>query len=203
MPRKKTAVTEEDLDGCYFCLNFDLIDAKNPRIVEIPRDFYCDDFMALNPLDIQELLSFQKKYGWIMGARSEMPLMETRKALRPTPSGSVFAGGRAEGFSDQVAGIRASAALFDTVPDEEMVDKHELLKISAVTFREAIATVLDAQRTIRETARVLRDDLPPMTKREAGTALFATEYLAANLAHVAPTIRLSVDGTPPPHNLWD
>ena len=70
------------------------------------------------------------------------------------------------------------------------------MKQSAVTFREAIATVLDAQRAIRNSTRVLRDDLPPVTNFETADAKIAVDYIAMVLNQEFPSIQLVVEGAP-------
>ena len=68
----------------------------------------------------------------------------------------------------------------------------ELIKLGAVSFQEAIFAVLDAQEAIRNTTRVLRDDLPAMTKREAGLAKISSEYVAHFLPNLFPSIELVI-----------
>ena len=138
---------------------------------------------------------FQRKYGQVFGAREKKPFFSgNMELIEPTPDGTVFAGRNAKKYADQLQGIKASAKLFHEVPNEELVDKWELLKLGAVSFREAIAAVLDTQNVIRATTRVLREDLGPMTVRELIAAKEASEYLAAILAHVIPSIELVPSG---------
>ena len=66
----------------------------------------------------------------------------------------------------------------------------QLIKLGAVSFQEAIFAVLDAQAAIRNTTRVLRDDLPTMTKREAALAKISSEYVAHFLPNLFPSIEL-------------
>ncbi len=190
--RKKMAPSEKDLKSCYFCLNLNLIDAgRSQKTVELPEGFYCREFLELNPTDIQEFLAFQRKYGLITGAREQKPYgTEARKRLRPEPDQNVFSGANADLYRRQMEGILASAELYDSVPNREYVDDMELLKLSAVSFQEAIFAVLDAQSAIRNTTRVLRDDLPAMTKREAALAKISSEYVAHFLPRLFPSIEL-------------
>lgn len=195
--KTRTLIHEEDLDSCYFCIYLDkLEDGKTPPTIELPAGFYCNEFLALNPLDISELLSFQQKYGMVQGARRAKPLVDVRERLRPEPDDSVFSGIYETMLRDQREGIVASQAIFDSVPDEEYQETRVLMKHSAVSFREAIATVLDAQRAIRDATRVLREDLPPMTNREAADARFAVDYVALMLNGVFPCVQLTVEGSP-------
>ena len=191
-PRKKTTPTEADLKNCYFCLNLNLIDEnKGPETIELPEGFYCHEFLRLNPADIQEFLAFQRKYGVARGARELKPFgTETMKRLRPEPDHNVFSGSNADYYHHQLEGIMASAELYDSVPNQECVDELELIKLSAVSFQEAIFAVLDAQEAIRNTTRVLRDDLPVMTKREAALAKISSEYVAHFLPNLFPSIEL-------------
>lgn len=193
-PRKKTVPTEEDLKNCYFCLNLDLIDdERGHETIELPEGFYCREFLKLNPTDIQEFLAFQRKYGLVKGAREQKPYgTEMKERLRPSPDRNVFSGSNAGLYRHQLEGIVASAALYDSIPDQEYVDKLELIKLGAVSFQEAIFAVLDAQEAIRNTTRVLRDDLPAMTKREAALAKLSSEYVAHFLPNLFPSIELVV-----------
>ena len=196
-PKTRTVVHEEDLDSCYFCVWLDKMEeAESVTTTELPVGFYCNEFLDLNPLDISELLEFQRRYGMVRGARRAKPLASTRDQLRPEPDDSVFSGIYEVTLREQREGIIASQAIFDTVPDEELQEQRVLMKHSAVSFREAIATVLDVQRAIRDSTRVLRDDLPPMTKREAADAKFAVDYVARMLNGVFPSIQLVVEGSP-------
>lgn len=194
--QKASIVCEEDLDTCFFCPDLDLMEVGGkPKTIKLPSGFYCGEFLALNPLDIQELLMFQHKYGRVVGAREKKPFFSDEKELlEPVPDGTVFAGRNAEKYSQQLRGIQSSAKLFHEVPKEEYVDAEELLKLGAVAFREAIAAVLDTQKVIRATTRVLREDLGPMTVGELVEAKEASEYLAAILAHAVPGIELVPDG---------
>lgn len=196
-PKTRTTVHAEDLDSCYFCLYLANMEVgEEPPAVKLPDGFYCNEFLALNPLDISELLRFQQKYGWIHGARKIKPLTSLREQIRPEPDDSIFAGIYADVLGDQRDGIIASQAIFDSVPDEEYQEERVLMKQSAVTFREAIATVLNAQRAIRDSTRVLRDDLPPMTNREAADAKIAVDYIAMILNQEFPSIQLVIEGAP-------
>ena len=199
-PRKKVSPTEVDLKNCYFCLNINLIDEeRGHETTELPDGFYCHEFLELNPTDIQEFLEFQRKYGLAWGARELKPSgTKVREKLRPEPNHNVFSGSNAIYYRHQLEGIKASAKLYDSVPDQEYVDESELLKLSAVSFQEAIFAVLDAQDAIRNTTRVLRDDLPVMTRREAGLAKISSEYIAHFLPNLFPSIELVAvddDGT--------
>ncbi len=133
------------------------------------------------------------------GARELKPFgTEASEKLRPEPNHNVFSGSNAIYYQHQLEGIKASAKLYDSVPNQEYVDESELLKLSAVSFQEAIFAVLDAQEAIRNTTRVLRDDLPVMTKREAGLAKISSEYIDHFLQTLFPSIELvsiNDDGT--------
>ena len=179
-PRKKVVPTEEDLKTCYFCLNLNLIDEeRGHETVELPEGFYCHEFLNLDPTDIQEFLAFQRRYGVVTGAREHKPFgTKMRESLRPEPDRNVFSGANADYYRHQLEGIMASAELYDSVPDQEYVDEREVIKLGAVSFQEAIFAVLDAQEAIRNTTRVLRDDLPTMTKREVAMAKISSEYVA-------------------------
>lgn len=199
-PRKKASPTEADLKNCYFCLNPNLIDEKRGHeTIELPDGFYCHEFLELDPADIQEFLAFQRKYGLAWGAREPKPFgTEMSEKLRPEPNHNVFSGSNAVYYHKQLEGIKASAELYDSVPNQEYVDERELLRLSAVSFQEAIFAVLDAQDAIRNTTRVLRDDLPVMTKREVGLAKISSEYIAHFLPNLFPSIELVAvddDGT--------
>lgn len=194
--RKKTIPTGEDLKNCYFCLDLSLIDNEEGcETIELPEGFYCHEFLELNPLDIQEFLAFQRRYGVVKGARERKPYgTAAREMFRPDPDGGLFSGANADLYRYQLEGILASAELYDSVPDEEFVHDLELAKLSAVSFQEAIYAVLDAQDAIRNTTRVLRDDLPAMTRREVALAKISSEYIAHFLPNIFPSIELiSVD----------
>ena len=196
-PRRKTTVAKEDLKSCYFCFNLNLIDGeREPETIELPEGFYCHEFLELNPFDIQEFLFFQRRYGLVRGARETKPYgTGMRDLLRPEPKRSVFSGINAEHYREQLEGIEASAALYDSVPDQELIDEGEAVKLGAVSFQEAICAVLDAQEAIRNTTRVLRDDLPAMTRREAALAKISSEYISQFLPALFPSIELvAVDG---------
>lgn len=205
--RKYDVVQKEHLKTCFFAPNTELMEIGKTYTAEIPDDLYRTEFLDLNPLDIQELLFFQRKYGIIRGARAQKHYIarDDRRLLRPEPDGSAFAGSWAETYSEQLAGIEASAALYDTVPTDEYVDVRVLSRIGAASFLEVIAAVLDTQRMIKDTLRVLRDDLPPITKREAGLARMSSEWLAALLPQRAPAVELVFEGMDdnPPMGLMD
>lgn len=191
-PRKKVMPTEEDLKACYFCLNLNLIDEeRGHETIELPEGFYCHEFLRLNPSNIQEFLAFQRRYGIVKGAREQKPSgTGMRESLRPEPDHNVFSGANAGYYRHQLEGILASAELYDSVPDQEYVYDRELIKLGAVSFQEAIFAVLDAQAAIRNTTRVLRDDLPTMTKREAALAKISSEYVGHFLPNLFPSIEL-------------
>ncbi|MCR4869837.1 MAG: hypothetical protein K5859_00900 [Atopobiaceae bacterium] len=190
--RTKTVVEKRDLKTCYFCYDLELMDGKREkRMTALPEGFYCGEFLRLDPTNIQEFLVFQQKYGLVYGAREHKPFgTETLERLRPEPDHNVFSGINGEGFSYQLEGIEASAAIFDSRPEQDLVEMDEASKLGAVSFLEAIAAVLDAQQAIRDTTRVLRDDLPTMTKREAGLAKISSEYVARFLPYLFPSIEL-------------
>ena len=190
--RKYKIVQKEHLKTCFFAPNTELMEIGKDYIVEIPDDLYRTEFLDLNPFDIQELLRFQRKYGIIKGARAQKHYIawNDRRLLRPEPNGLAFAGSWAETYSDQLAGIKASAALYDTVPTDKYVDVRVLARLGAVSFLETVSTVRNSQNMIRETLRVLRDDLPPVTKREAVLAKMSSEWLAALLPQEAPVVEL-------------
>lgn len=191
-PRKKVVPAEEDLKTCYFCLNLNLIDEdRGHETVELPEGFYCHEFLSLDPTDIQEFLAFQRRYGVVTGAREHKPFgTKMRESLRPEPDHNVFSGANANYYRHQLEGIMASAELYDSVPDQEYIDEREAIKLGAVSFQEAIFAVFDAQEAIRNTTRVLRDDLPTMTKREVAVAKISSEYVAHFLPSLFPSIEL-------------
>lgn len=194
--RKRILVEDEDLDTCFFSLmiSFEECDDRNNHTpFSLPKGFYCGEFLDLDPRNIQDFLFFQRRYGVVYGARERKPVFtDVKERLRPEPDHNVFAGVNGELFAEQLKGIRSSEALFDEVPDEEMCDKFELLKLSAVSFREAIAAVEDAQWAIRATTRVLRKDLPSMTRKEAAEAKWASEYVTKFLPKAFPSLELVV-----------
>lgn len=195
-PRSKTVVEPQDLDTCCFTMNMRLIQEGAQPTHVLPKGFYCNEFLDLNPLDIQDLLAFQRKYGRITGARKHKPYDEDmHAALRPEPDGDVFAGARERRYVDQLAGIKASQALYDAVPNEEFVDAILINQLSAVSFREAIAAVLDAQAVVRDLLRVQQEDLGPMTVLEALNAMEASEYLSIILGKAVPLIQIVTEGT--------
>lgn len=191
-PRTKVTVEKSDLKTCYFCYDLELMDDKREkRMTALPEGFYCGEFLRLDPTNIQEFFVFQKKYGLVYGARERKPFgTETLERLRPEPDHNVFSGINAEDFRYQLEGIEASAAIFDSRPDQDLVEIDEASKLGAVSFLEAIAAVLDTQEAIRATTRVLRDDLPTMTKREAGLAKIYSEHVARFLPNLFPSIEL-------------
>lgn len=202
-PRQKTTVDSDDLDSCYFSLNTELMpDGPQPTHV-LPKGFYCNEFLNLDPFDIPELLAFQRKYGRVVGARTRIPY-ETgaRAAIRPEPDGDIFAGIRGERHADQLSGICASQRLFDAVPDDEFVEAHLIFQLSAVSFREAIATVLDAQGVVRSLLRVQQETSNPMTTLEVLRAKDAAEYLSIILGKTVPSIRL-IAGSPKGERFYD
>lgn len=197
--RAKTTVATEDLDSCYFALNTKLMKKGRQPTHTLPKGFYCNEFLGLNPLNIQELLLFQRKYGIITGARKRKPYdTDMRSCLRPEPDGDVFAGVREKRHAQQLLGVMASQTLYDTVPDEEFVEEDILNRLSAVSFREAIAAVIDAQDVVKSLLRVRREDLGPMTMLEAGLAMDAAEYLSIVLGKAVPAIQLVVEGSDRP-----
>ncbi len=183
-------VQREHLKTCFFAPNMSKIEADSPTTVEVPQDLYCNEFLKLNPLDIEELLKFQRKYGTICGARANKHLIfiNLKEHLRPEPDGFVFSGQWLSKHADQYEGIKASAEIFDSIPDDEYIEESESCKLGAVTFQECIATVLDTQKVIKDTLRVLRDDLPKITVREALTAKESVEWLASLLPNRMPII---------------
>lgn len=194
--RKYETVRQEDLKTCFFAPNARLIDPGKSYVVEIPNDLYRTDFLKLNPFDMQEMLYFQRKYGIITGARELKHYMsqDDRRYLRPAPDGTVFAGSWAETYADQREGILASAALYDSVPEDECIDECMADRLGAVSFQEAIFAVVDAQNVIKDTLRILRDDLPLPTRREVGYAKMSSEWLAALLPKAMPVVELVCDG---------
>lgn len=194
--REYEVVQKEHLETCFFAPNTELMEVGKTYVTELPDDLYRTEFLDLNPFDIQALLRFQQKYGIIKGARAQKHYIarDDRRLLRPEPDGTAFAGSWTETYSDQLSGIAASAALYDTVPMDEYVDVRVLARLGAVSFLETVSTVYDAQRIIRETLRILRDDLPPVTKREAALAKMSSEWLAALLPQKAPVVELVYEG---------
>ena len=196
-PRKKTHVIESDLDSCFFAPNTNLI-RKGERLPThtLPEGLYCNEFLKLDPFDIQDLLAFQRRYGRILGARERKPYgTELRELIRPEPDHNVFSGINAEIYGQQLLGIKASQRLYDSIPSEEMVDDRSLNKLGAVSFREAISAVLDAQDAVRSLIRVLRKDLGILSKRELYQAKTAASYVALFLPRCHPSIDLVVTGT--------
>lgn len=186
----------EILKTSYFALDLEHIEIGKTYVTEVPDDLYRTEFLNMNPFNIDELFQFQRKYGIIKGAREQKHYMarDDRRLLRPEPDGSVFAGSWAKTYSGQLEGIRASAALYDTVPEAEFVETEVLARLGAVSFLEVMSTVLDAQRLIKDTLRVLRDDLGPITKRDVGMAKMSSEWLAALLPYEAPAVELVYEG---------
>lgn len=197
-PKTRGIVEPEDLDSCYFCLLLSEMGLdETPPTIELPPDFYCNEFLALNPFDIAQLLTFQRRYGRIFGARKVKPLISLMERLRPEPDESVFAGINESALHAQREGILASQTIFDSVPNEECQEERVLMRRSAVAFSEAIATVIDVQNAIRDSTRVLRDDLPPITNRELGDAVIAVTYIALMLNKVFPSIQLVAEDSKP------
>ena len=192
-------VQEEHLKSCCFAPNISKMDAENPQTVKVPEDLYSNEFLNLNPLNIEELLCFQRKYGRIYGARANKHFYYTnlKEHMRPEPDGHVFSGQWAKLHANQFEGIRASAVIFDSIPNEEDIDELDACKYGAVSFQECIATVLDTQRIIKDTLRVLRDDMPKITVREAIDAGDSVEWLAALLPNRMPIVNLVVNGKAP------
>lgn len=196
-PKTRTTAQLEDLDNCYFCLYLPDIDiGQETRTVKLPDGFYCNEFLALNPFDISELLKFQQKFGPIYGARKVKPLTTIRDQIRPEPNDSIFAGVYKDILQDQRDGILASQKIFDSVPNRDYQEERVLMRYSAVTFHEAIATILDAQRAIRDSTRILRDELPLITNREAANAKIAVDYIAMVLNQEFPSIQLIIEDAP-------
>lgn len=196
----KITVAAGDLDTCYFSANMKLMKEGVQPTHTLPKGFYCNEFLKLNPMDIQELLLFQREYGLITGARKRKPYdADMHSYLRPEPDGDVFAGVREKRHAQQLAGIMASQELYDTIPDEEYVEDRLLNRMSAVSFREAIAAVLDAQDVVKSLLRVRRESLEPMTVLEASLAKDAAEYLSIVLGKAVPAIQLVVEGASHPH----
>lgn len=205
-PRKKTTVLPADLDSCYFAMNTKRMKKGGQPTHALPKGFYCNEFLKLNPMDIQEFLFFQREFGFITGARKRKPYdTDMYSYLRPEPDGDVFAGVREKQYGQQLAGINASQALYDTVPNQEYVEELLLNRMSAVSFREAIAAVLDAQDVVKSLLRVRREDLGPMTLLKATRAKDAAEYVSIILGKAIPAIQLVVEGAEYPHfyNLLD
>ena len=196
-------VRSEDLDTCFFCLNLNLVDDQQ-KTIELPDNLYCTSFLELNPSNIQDLLMFQRKYGRIIGARQIPPFTSVTKTLRPAANEQLFAGGWMDFYRDQYDGISASAAIYDSVAHKEYLNEFEVNRLSAVSFREAIATVLDAQEIIRRTTRILRDDLEQYTKQDAILAREATQWLSTRLASSIPIVELATeDSSTHPIELMD
>ncbi len=120
--------------------------------------------------------------------------MERVKDIRPYPDEKAFSGDWREDYSFQFEGIEASAAIFDELlagQNEEVVD---VRKLAAVSFQEAIFAVHDTQTMIKNTIRVLRDDLPRFTERELFYAAEDTCWLAQLLPRTMPLIKLVKEG---------
>ena len=182
----------EELDTCYFAVDLSKVEiGVEQPMVELPEGFYCREFLDVNPCDLGELFDFQKKWGRIHGARALKPdEHDDRKRARPEPDQHIFQGNNVRYHNDQLVGIQASARLFDEVPDEEYVSEDELCKLTAVSFREAVAAVIDAQNAIRALIRVLQDDRPVMTVKELTDAKSASDYVSRFLPRVFPSLEL-------------
>ena len=192
-------VQKEHLKNCCFAPNMSKIKADNPNTVEVPQDLYCNEFLKLNSLNIEELLEFQRKYGQIYGARANKHLyfLNLKEHLRPEPDGFAFSGNWASTHVDQYEGIKASEDIFNSIPNEEFIEEIDSCKLGAVSFQECIATVRDTQKIIKDTLRVLRDDLPKITVREALNAKESAEWLSALLPSKMPIIELVISGQKP------
>jgi predicted RNA-binding Zn ribbon-like protein len=206
--RKYVMVRKEHLRSCYFSPMLHAMKETEVCVTRIPADLYRTEFLDLDPFNIQELLYFQRKYGFVHGARAHRHLLTTPEQddLRPEPDGACFAGEWAKSFKYQLAGIRASAEIFDTVPKEGIVESIVMDRLGAVSFMESIATVVDAQNMIKDSLRVLRDDMPPVTVLEAAKARRAAEWLSAQLPKSTPAIELVYEGTEgeePTYSLMD
>lgn len=195
--REYETVQSEHLRQCFFAPILDAMEVGQTYFADVPDGLYRTEFLDLNPFDIQDLLLFQRKYGIVYGARAQKHLVSVndRRFLRPEPDGSVFAGSWADAHALQLEGIEASAALFDTVPGDEFVDARLLARLGAVSFLEVVSTVYDAQCLIRDTLRVLRTDVAPITKRETVLARVSSEWLAALLPKTSPIIELVKEGS--------
>lgn len=201
-PRSEITVAAEDLDSCYFWMNTSCMKSGVQPTHVLPKGFYCNEFLRLNPMNIQEFLLFQRKYGRVTGARKRKPYdygVDMHSYFRPEPDGDVFAGIRGERYEQQLVGINASQALYDTVPDEEYIRKDLIDRMSAVSFREAIAAVVDAQNVVKNLLRVHQEELGPMTLHEASLAKDAAEYVSIILGKTIPAIQLVVEGANYPH----
>ena len=139
-PRKKVGPEGDDFDSCFFALDHPRMSAgEHPKTIILPEGFYCQEFLALDPFDIQAFLAFQREFGLVHGAR-ENGLSGTRPihgSIRPLPDSRVFTGYGEVLYANQLAGILSSAALFDSVPDDDLLEERESLKLAAVSFREA------------------------------------------------------------------
>lgn len=193
--RTKITADPNDLDTCFFSVNASYMkEGEQPKHV-LPKGFYCNEFLKLNPLNIQEFLFFQRKYGLITGARKRRPYdADAFEYLRPEPDGDIFAGARKGYYQNQLAGINASQALYDSAVKKDYLVDSLKNRMSAVSFREAIAATQDAQSVVRDLLRVRREDLGQLTVRETGLATIAAEYISIMLGKAIPAIQLVVEG---------
>lgn len=195
--RSKTLVLKEDLDDCFFSINVDLLpDEGVVECKELPRGFYANEFMTLDPCDIQEFLAFQRRYGMVYGAREHKPFgTKLNERLRPSPNQNLFAGINSDLYAEQLKGILSSQKLYDSMLDEEYLDTYsELVKMAAVSFRESIAVVIDAQAAIKDVMTLRKTDKDAITKRDAINAEVSTHYIARHLMELFPPIELAIDG---------
>ena len=184
-------VEQRDLKRCYFAPILSEIREETPT-KPIPKDLYCNEFLKLNPLCISDLLAFQEEYGIILGARLNRHVLVVKnpKDIRPCPDEQVFSGDWRENYSYQFEGIQASASIFDKLLSNEKTQEVDATKLAVVSFQEAIFAVLNTQTMIKNTIRVLRDDLPKITKRELFYAAEDTNWLAKLLPKTMPIIKL-------------
>ncbi len=189
-------VEVKDLKRCYFAPI--ISDSKNePSAKKIPKDLYCNEFLKLNPFCISDLLEFQEEFGTIIGARlsRHFTIIDRAHQIRPCPDEQAFSGDWRRKYNDQFEGINASAAIFDKLLTEhsagEVIDAR---KLSVISFQEAISAVFDTQTMIRNTLRVLRDDLPKFTNLELLYAGEDTSWLSKLLPKSMPIIQLVKEG---------
>ena len=194
-PNACKIVEQRELKRCYFAPILSEVQEVTPTKT-IPKDLYCNEFLKLNPLCISDLLAFQEEYGVILGARlnRHVAIVKNTKDIRPCPDEQVFSGDWRNKYNYQFEGIEASAAIFNSLLAKQNSDVVEAIELAAISFQETISAVLDTQNMIKNTIRVLRDDLPKVTKRELFYAAEDTSWLAQLLPNTMPIIQLVKEG---------
>lgn len=201
---ERTRARKEDMRSCFFCADITPPWGEGgAKTVALPDDFYATTFLDLDPLNIPEFLAFQNQYGRVRGMREErlsfddaldVPsagLFDNEAMLRPAPSMEYFSG--LGMFPDpQYEGILASQRAYDADPQSSPLTSEE--RIGAVSFLEAIAAARDAQEIIRDTTRILRDDLPRPSRLELEAAFASADSVSKHVSHTFPSLSLRIDG---------